>query len=982
MRCVVMTLQFKCLEAKLLALKSHGSLSRRKLTNIKHASLSFVLVCTISACGTTAPKNQIQSGTGNLDDLLVIDCLLPGQVRQLGSRLTYLSPRRPIKTSATTCEIRGGEYVSFDRADAGTSLKIWVPQAQNGDPEAQTYVGEIFEKGLGVDPDFEVAAHWYQQAASQGYTRAQINLGYLYESGLGVSQDLTKAMNFYRQASGIDSGSLEYVSTVEFAKRESAKRNTENLRVRVSDLEERLVVSEAQFRSLKQQSKADEAEFKKLSEQIAAKRQEIVNEFQASSSQADGKTSSVLFELESIREQLSVAATRNDNLDEQLAQSRTEILSLKDGLVDDSERVEALKSRLSEQFRIIATLKAEAENAASSPELEKTQSKLNTVLASAASTKDEVNALRQQDNLSTSDSLIASLANAEDRELELVSQLAARTSSIANLRRQQVQLEKQYKQSISTLQSELELSQSEQSRVSGRLADTELSLNAVESENQELRERLREQNAEVAAREQEQQRLSARVAALSISEQVSQAEKRAAEASTRVVDAELALARFEQSRLVTKLVQAELDLAEGNQSNAVQLAILEKELAIQTGVVENRQQQIEALEGSVTEDIAGTRTFSSEEVAQVVAIGPTIEIIEPPVLLTRGPGQITTQNDGTIDLVGRVGPADDLVTFTVNGQRQDFNRSGVFSFKSSEKNIDALELTAVDGTGARASVSFSVAKRSSGEAQIVKLDSSSPKEEKFNDIDFGSYHAIVIGNNEYEELSDLRTAEADAVMIDQLLREQYGFSTQLLVNATKSDILIALSKAREELTDKDNLMIYYAGHGQIDPDGERGFWLPVDAGVNDKSNWISNAVVTNFLDSIPAKQIMIVADSCFSGTLTQASIPRTQAEMPTDLRKKWLSLMSKRKVRTVLSSGGVKPVYDGVGDHSVFATAFIDQLANNRGVLEGHRLYSTVRQDVQVSADQLGVDQIPQYAAVKYAGHEVGEFLFVNSSAL
>ncbi|MCB2055284.1 MAG: hypothetical protein KDE35_13705, partial [Geminicoccaceae bacterium] len=45
------------------------------------------------------------------DEFLVVDCLLPSQVRKLGRQASYLAPRRPIKTSVGDCEIRGGEYV-------------------------------------------------------------------------------------------------------------------------------------------------------------------------------------------------------------------------------------------------------------------------------------------------------------------------------------------------------------------------------------------------------------------------------------------------------------------------------------------------------------------------------------------------------------------------------------------------------------------------------------------------------------------------------------------------------------------------------------------------------------------------------------------------------------------------------------------------------------------------------------------------------
>ncbi|MGZ8994996.1 MAG: hypothetical protein ACXW3P_00635, partial [Rhodospirillales bacterium] len=90
------------------------------------------------------------AGKGSGDDLLPVDCLLPGQVRQLGQRVTYVTRPRPIKTSAQDCRIRGGEYVAYDRADYATALKVWLPQAQEGDADAQNAVGDIYQKGMGL----------------------------------------------------------------------------------------------------------------------------------------------------------------------------------------------------------------------------------------------------------------------------------------------------------------------------------------------------------------------------------------------------------------------------------------------------------------------------------------------------------------------------------------------------------------------------------------------------------------------------------------------------------------------------------------------------------------------------------------------------------------------------------------------------------------------------------------------------------------
>ena len=84
------------------------------------------------------------------------------------------------------------------------------------------------------------------------------------------------------------------------------------------------------------------------------------------------------------------------------------------------------------------------------------------------------------------------------------------------------------------------------------------------------------------------------------------------------------------------------------------------------------------------------------------------------------------------------------------------------------------------------------------------------------DIAFGRFHALVIGNNEYQHLPKLASAVADAKAVAGVLEGTYGFDVTLLLNATRSDILRAINDLRAELTEEDNLLIYYAGHGTLD----------------------------------------------------------------------------------------------------------------------------------------------------------------------
>ncbi len=176
--------------------------------------LAPALLVVASAATHESDRKAAAAGMVKRADLEIVDCLLPGQVRQLGNA-SYLTQRRPVRTTVSECSIRGGEYVAFDRADLASALRIWMQAAEGGDVEAQTNVGEIYERGLGVAPDHVAAAHWYQKAADKGYGRALFNLGTLYEQGLGVPKDTFKALNLYRQAWGVPEDNLIFASAAQ-----------------------------------------------------------------------------------------------------------------------------------------------------------------------------------------------------------------------------------------------------------------------------------------------------------------------------------------------------------------------------------------------------------------------------------------------------------------------------------------------------------------------------------------------------------------------------------------------------------------------------------------------------------------------------------------------------------------------------------------------------------------------------------------------
>jgi hypothetical protein len=509
------------------------------------------------ADGAKAKKPAVRSA----DDLLIVDCLLPSKVRRLGRQQTYLQPRKPIRTTAVDCQIRGGEYTQPDQANYATALEVWLPQAKAGDAEAQYYVGQIFEKGLGSRPDYTSAASWYRRAAEQDYESAQISLGYLYEQGLGVEADDVEALNWYRRAAGL--------------------------------AEELVVLQESDYADL-----------------VAA--------------QAE--------------------------------------------LASRAGEVEALQEEIEELRRQLAELSVESE--------------------------------ADERRRTTLESLVGRLQNDLDEQKREVSM---RVESISAL----------------------------------------------------------------------EQRLQAR--------------------------------------------QAEQD------PNA-----------------------------------SGQR--------------PTPVIPE---------------------------------------------------------------------------------------------------------LDFGSYHALVIGNENYQTLPSLETAAEDADAVASLLESKYGFDVELLIDADRYQTMTALNRLRESLTEEDNLLVYYAGHGRRDEQGATAYWQPVDAEADNPANWIPSEVITEHLDLVSARHVLVVADSAYSGLRSRSSIAQLPRGMSEEQRFHHLRLMRERRARLVLSSGESAPVAATAGaGRSRFSTAFLSVLEQNDGVLEASRVYQRL-------VEQVGTEpgaRPPEFATMRWARNNIADFFFVPGS--
>ncbi len=243
------------------------------------SAAAITLLATLSACNSSNTQEESAALTQQqkIDKLQVVDCLLPGQIRKLGNQI-YQTPRRPAMLTAADCEIRGGEYVAYDRADYKTALNVWIASAEAGDAEAQANVGEIFERGLGGEPNYEMAALWYQKSADQGNKRALFNLGTLHEQGKGVEKDKVVAMNYYRQAWGLPVDSIVYQSAVD----EQMLEQEAKLQKAIARKDRQMRALERQIAGLNEELKAERnngllEELEGLNELIASLKQENDN---------------------------------------------------------------------------------------------------------------------------------------------------------------------------------------------------------------------------------------------------------------------------------------------------------------------------------------------------------------------------------------------------------------------------------------------------------------------------------------------------------------------------------------------------------------------------------------------------------------------------------------------------------------------------------------------------------------------------------
>ncbi len=767
----------------------------------------------------------------------------------------------------------------------------------------------------------------------------------MYERGLGVEKNELEALNWYRKATGMAEDELVLSSEVKALESEAEelrealavseaevarlKESLTTSRRQMNDSQARLdstrlELEEMRFRAAQAQTQGNQAadvaalneKIRQKEAQLADNREELMNlriAFDRQQAELSNRLDAQQGDPDSYQALLDVEREKIGSLEMKVQQLTNSLLLRKSELENSNAQLTALRNQL-EARAINDKTAADASIAELSAIISSQQTELKDKSKNISMLKAT---LEQQQK-----SLSAQQASFRKRETDLqqnaesssAEQLAAMAQEASRIRELQDQ--------VSRLANELELKQSSLGQNNSQLATLKRQLEIARSDQARSEESLAELSDIISTQQAtlEQKSLSISFLEQKLSNQKQQlsAEREAYQQREKRLQENVNLAQIEKQSLTSKLEGTQAQLAAYKQ----QLIDSDRRIQQQESEIQNRQNEIVRLQ----------KDQQRKESAQTMAL--QAQLGDKSIALARTQGE-----NAALDSEIRA------MQTELERLRYQLNQTDT-SATIAMRGINPVP-----------------------QRKLVRAD--------IPDVDFGNYYALIIGNNEYPQMPNLETPVNDAWAIAKLLEDKYGFKTQVLINADRYTILQTLNSFRERLAENDNFLLYYAGHGTMDEKNDRGHWLPVDASPDSQANWISNVTITDYINTMTAKHIMVIADSCYSGTLTREVRPNLEGGKSKKMKVEFYKRLAKIASRTALTSGGTEPVMDsGGGEHSIFANSLLQVLESNNDILQGPDLYSEVHNRV-LSSGLNKIGQEPAFDVIRNTGDLGAPFFFV-----
>ena len=230
-----------------------------------------------------------------------------------------------------------------------------------------------------------------------------------------------------------------------------------------------------------------------------------------------------------------------------------------------------------------------------------------------------------------------------------------------------------------------------------------------------------------------------------------------------------------------------------------------------------------------------------------------------------------------------------------------------------------------------------------------------------------NYHAILIGEDVYQDnkFPELNNPVKDAKELKEILQKNYLFdeaNIKVLPNSKKTDIIDTITDICKNLTEDDNLLIFFAGHGAIRKDRNTvrgGYLVPSDAKSGSWSTYISSDDLREAIASgSAAKHILFLVDACYGGQLLRSVMDDASSQ----IKHAYMY-----KSRRFIASGNLEEV----ADKGEFIASLKENLKNNADkYLPAEKLYMAVKTNVTSTT--------PIYERINDAGDMGGDFIFIR----
>ena len=265
-------------------------------------------------------------------------------------------------------------------------------------------------------------------------------------------------------------------------------------------------------------------------------------------------------------------------------------------------------------------------------------------------------------------------------------------------------------------------------------------------------------------------------------------------------------------------------------------------------------------------------------------------------------------------------------------------------------------------------------------------------------FDFKRNLAVIIGINDYENVTPLGTAVNDAKKLAEILRSQpqpHNYEIVPLEEAQPG--LTSLKTLLDHTlpnvikpTEQDRLLFYFAGHGYPadSVEGPAGYLVPRDAQPGKMESFLPMEDLHFALLNLDCRHLLIILDCCFAGSFRWA-VTRHIAAPTVMYRQRFERYTRHHAWQVITSAAHDQKAFDVLFDnraeagveHSPFAEALFEALekgtadVNGDGIVTATELYLHLSETLRDRTLELRQQQVPGLWPLRK--HDKGEFIFI-----